>query len=331
MANAKPAGTNPARYRHVTLRPFQDDLAEEVRKGLAARPKFLPCKYFYDARGLALFEEITKLPEYYLTRTETGILARQAAVIINQCPPNLALAELGSGNSVKTRLLIEPCLARQQNLVYYAIDILPSALEESADRLLRAYPTLRVVGLEGEFADGIRYLGSQPGEPRLMAFLGSTIGNFTEEENARFFPMLRQKLRPQDHLLLGVDLLKDPAILLPAYDDAQGITAQFNLNVLARINAALKANFDVTAFRHRAVFNKRRSRIEMHLASVRKQTVEIKDLELRVTFQAGETIHTENCYKHSPEAMRALLARHGFRVVAMYSDPDQWFGLFLVA
>src|SRR5262249_337162 len=156
--------------------------AEEVRKGLTASPKSLPCKYFYDARGLALFDKITELPEYYLTRVETGILTRQAPAIIQQCPLRLALAELGSGSSIKTRLRIEPCLARQKRLVYYPIDILRSALEESADRLLRAYPGLSVVGLEGEFADCIGYLGAQPGDPRLAAFLGSTIGNFTEEE-----------------------------------------------------------------------------------------------------------------------------------------------------
>jgi dimethylhistidine N-methyltransferase len=328
MANAKPAAS---RYTHITLRPFQDHLAEEVRKGLTANPKSLPCKYFYDARGLALFDQITELPEYYLTRVETAILTRQAPAIIQQCPPRLALAELGSGSSIKTRLLIEPCLARQTRLVYFPIDILPSALEESADRLLRAYPRLSVVGLEGEFGDGIGYLGAQPGHARLIAFLGSTIGNFTEEENQRFFAMLRQALRPEDRLLLGVDLLKDPAILRPAYDDAQGITAQFNLNILARINQVLQANFDLTAFRHEARFNEQLSRIEMHLVSTRKQRVKIAALGLKVAFQAGETIHTENCYKHSPEALGALLARHGFHDVTRYSDSDQWFGLFLVA
>jgi dimethylhistidine N-methyltransferase len=328
MANAKPAGR---RYTHITLRPFEDNLAEDVRKGLTGAVKNLPCKYFYDARGLALFDQITELPEYYLTRVETGILTQQAAAIIQQCPPKLALAELGSGSSIKTRLLIEPCLTRQKTLIYYPIDILRSALEESASRLLNAYPTLCVVGLEGEFADGIRYLGAQPGGPRLVVFLGSTIGNFTEEENQRFFGMLRRALRPEDRFLLGADLLKDPAILLPAYDDSQGLTAQFNLNILARINEGLQANFDLTAFRHEARFNEERSRIEMHLVSRRRQAVAIADLGLNVSFQAGETIHTENCYKHSPEALRSLLARNGFQVVTRYSDPDQWFGLFLVA
>jgi L-histidine N-alpha-methyltransferase len=330
MAKAKPASPSSSRYTHITLRPFQDTLAAEVRKGLTATPKSLPCKYFYDARGLALFEKITELPEYYLTRIETSILTHHAAELLGQCPSPLALAELGSGSSIKTRLLIEPCLGRQKDLVYYPIDILASALKESADRLVKAYPLLRVVGLEGEFADGICYLGEQPGPPRLVAFLGSTIGNFTEEENDAFFAMLRRELRLEDHFLLGADLLKDPAILIPAYDDAQGVTAQFNLNILRRINEALGADFDVAAFRHQALFNERQSRIEMHLVSLRKQTVEIGKLGLTAAFEAGETIHTENCYKHSPEALRALLARHGFQVVTRWSDPDQWFGLFLI-
>jgi L-histidine N-alpha-methyltransferase len=163
-----------------------------------------------------------------------------------------------------------------------------------------------------------------------VAFLGSTIGNFTEEENDAFFTMLRRELRPEDRFLLGADLLKDPAVLIPAYDDAQGVTAQFNLNILSRINEALRTDFDVAAFRHQALFNERQSRIEMHLVSLRKQTVEIGQLGLTVAFEAGETIHTENCYKHSPEALGAVLARHGFEVVNRYSDPDQWFGLFLI-
>jgi L-histidine N-alpha-methyltransferase len=330
MAKAKTARSSSSRYTHITLRPFQDTLAEEVRKGLTATPKSLPCKYFYDSRGLVLFDKITDLPEYYLTRVETSILAHHAAALLKQCPSPLGLAELGSGSSVKTRLLIEPCLARQKELVYYPIDILASALKESSDRLLLTYPALRVVGLEGEFSDGVRYLGAQPGPPRLVAFLGSTIGNFTEEENDAFVTMLHRELRPEDRFLLGADLLKDPAVLIPAYDDAQGVTAQFNLNIIRRINEALGADFDVAAFRHQALFNEQQSRIEMHLVSLRKQTVEIGKLGLTVAFEAGETIHTENCYKHSPEALRALLARHGFEVVNRYSDPDQWFGLFLI-
>jgi L-histidine N-alpha-methyltransferase len=304
-------------------------MAEDVRRGLTANPKWLPCKYFYDARGLDLFDRICTLAEYYLTRRETAILRAHAAEVIQRGPAHFALAELGSGSSVKTRLLIEPCLAWQGDLTYYPVDILPNAVEESARRLLADYPALRVVGLVGEFGDGLRYLGEQPREPCLLAFLGSTVGNFNDEENSKFFTALRQALSPPDRLLLGVDLLKDPATLVAAYDDSQGVTAQFNLNLLARINREMAADFDLPSFRHRAIFNAALGRVEMHLVSLRPQKVRVGALGLTVPFAEGETIHTENCYKHSRGAMRALLARHGFRVVDLYTDPKDWFGLFL--
>ena len=319
------------RYKRILLREAQDNMAEEVRKALTANPKWLPCKYFYDAHGMALFDQICNLPEYYLTRVETALLQEHAAALIDLCPNPLSLVELGSGSSVKTRYLIEPCLARHRELTYYALDISPTALKEGARPLLGVYETLKVVGLAGEFADGLRYLGKHQKEPRLVAFLGSTIGNFNAEELARFFTMLRRELRPEDRFLLGADLLKDPAILRPAYDDAQGVTAKFNLNILVHINQELGADFDLTAFRHRAVFNPRHSRIEMHLVSLREQTVWIEGLKLAVPFRAEETIHTENCYKHSQGALRSLLARHGFSVVEMVTDPREWYGLVLVS
>jgi dimethylhistidine N-methyltransferase len=319
------------RYTNVILRTAQDNMAEEVRRGLTATPKSLPCKYFYDARGMALFDQICELPEYYLTRTEAALLREHAAALVGLCPAPLTLVELGSGSSTKTRHLIEPCLARQGELIYHAIDIAPIALEEGARPLLKEYPALRVVGLVGEFADGLRYLGDRPGGPRLVAFLGSTIGNFTEEENQQFFAALRRHLRPEDRFLLGADLLKDPAVLVAAYDDSQGVTARFNLNLLARLNRELGADFDLAAFRHRAVFNPRRSRIEMHLESVRDQAVRIEALGQSFHFLAGETVHTENCYKHSVEALRALLDRHGFTVERLVCDPARRYGLFLVS
>jgi dimethylhistidine N-methyltransferase len=319
------------RFTLITLRQPQETFAAEVRQGLTATPKWLPCKLFYDASGLALFDDICRVPEYYLTRTETAILRQHAAAIIHQYPGPVALAELGSGSSIKTGLLIEPALKRQGHLHYYPIDILASALEDSGRRLLEDNTGLVVTGLVGEFRHGLDYLRGQPGGPRLIAFLGSTVGNFNEEEIDQFFSMLRCCLRTEDRFLLGVDLLKDPKVLLAAYDDSRGVTARFNLNLLARLNRDLGADFDVAAFHHRAVFNEERSRIEMHLVSVRKQLVHIGGLGLTVDFAAGETIHTENCYKHSVQAMTALLERHGLRVLRLDTDPARWFGLFLVA
>src|SRR3990170_2190686 len=323
--------SNEDRYASITLRGVQENLGFDVQQTLTAPIKSLPCKYFYDQQGMALFEQICSLPEYYLTRVETAILKNRAAQIIERCPSDLSLVELGSGSSTKSRFLIESCLARQQKLTYYAIDISPGGLENGLRHLLQEYPQLRAVGLVGEFADGLSYLSTQAGEPRLVAFLGSTVGNFTEDEIARFFTMLREELRPEDRFLLGVDLLKAPAVLEAAYDDSQGITAQFNLNILARLNRELSADFDLAAFRHRAVLNRDRSRIEMNLVSVRNQRVRIADLNLNIDFRQGETIHTENCYKYSQSGMDSLLTRHGFQILGHFTDPHEQFCIFLAS
>jgi L-histidine N-alpha-methyltransferase len=321
----------PARYTNVTLRTAQDTLAEDVRRGLTAPAKWLHCKYFYDSTGSALFEQICELPEYYLTRAETSILHEHTQALVDLCPAPLELVELGSGSARKTRLLIEACLRRQQELTYYPIDIAADALRDAAGGLLADYPALGVVGLVGEYADGLNYLAARDGPPRLVAFLGSTVGNFNEDELAAFLDHLRGTLRPQDRFLLGFDLLKDRAVLIAAYDDAAGVTARFNLNLLARVNGVLGADFDPRAFRHRALFNERRGRIEMHLVSTRPQIVHVRALGLEVRFAEGETIFTENCYKHSRDGMRAILARHGFAVVRAVTDPGGAFCVVLAS
>jgi dimethylhistidine N-methyltransferase len=297
---------------------------------MTAAERWLPCKYFYDSAGMALFEQICELPEYYLTRTEAAILKAQSRAIVDLCPPELDLVELGSGSARKTGRLIAACLRRQQGLVYRPIDIAAPAMEDAARRLLDEYPPLRVAGLVGEYADGLTHLARQEGMPRLVAFLGSTVGNFNDEELAAFLALMRRCLRPEDRFLLGFDLLKDPARLIAAYDDSRGVTAKFNLNVLARVNRVLRADFDLGAFRHRAVFDADRGRIEMHLVSTKAQTVRIAALGLEVAFAAGEAIHTENCYKHSEAGMRAILSGHGLEVVGTFADAARDFCLFLI-
>src|SRR5262245_24856668 len=310
-----------SRYSAVLLRSAEDTLAADVRRGLTFVPKALPCKYFYDPAGMALYDKICELPEYYLTRTETAILQREIDALLSLCPPDLTLVELGAGCGPKTRLLIEACLRRQGSLDYWGLDLAADALEQAAAALLRDFPSLHFLSLAGDFTDGLNYLAQRDGPPRLVAFLGSTIGNLDEQQIHGFFALLHQALRPQDRFLLGFDLRKDPPILVAAYDDAQGVTAAFNRNLLVRINRELLADFDVAAFAHRAVFNSATSRIEMQLVSLREQTVHIGALDLGVSFHSGEAIHTENCYKHSPAAMSHLLARHGLRVVKAVSDP----------
>ena len=321
----------PRRYRSVVLRTAADDFARDVRRSLGTSSKWLPCKYLYDAAGLALFERICELPEYYLTRVESSILHGQGREIVELCPAELTLVELGPGSSKKTRKIIEPCLARQRDLAYFAIDISPDGLQAGAQQLLEEYPALSICCLVGEFADGLRYLAERPGGPRLVAFLGSTVGNFDELEIAEFLGMLHRELRPADRFLLGVDLIKDPALLEAAYDDSEGVTAKFNRNILARINRELSADFDLSSFRHRAVFKRERSRIEMHLVSRRDQRVRIGDLDLEIPFPAGSTIHTENCYKHSLVGMTALLTGHGFQVLRTFTDSAGQYCLFLVS
>jgi L-histidine N-alpha-methyltransferase len=247
------------------------------------------------------------------------------------CPQPLTLVELGSGSARKTRYLIEPCLARQGDLLYCAIDIAAEALEDSARGLLRDYPGLRFLGLAGEFADGLGHLARMKGGPRLVAFLGSTVGNLVPEELSAFLAAVRRALRPEDRFLLGFDLHKDPFVLVPAYDDARGVTARFNLNLLARLNREYGGDFDLAAFAHRAVFNAERGRVEMHLVSRRPQAVRLPGLGLELLFREGETVHTENCYKHSRAGMQAALERHGLAVRGAFTDPRQWFCLFLVS
>jgi len=319
------------RFTSVILRRSEDTLADDVRQGLTAARKWLPCKYFYDAQGMALFEKICALPEYYLTRAETAILKHHAGQILQLSPRDLSLVELGSGSSTKSRYLIEACLARQSEVVYYAVDISSGALDDGMRQLLRDYPTLRIVELAGEFADGLSYLAREPGGPRMITFLGSTVGNFAEEEITSFLAMVRRATRHQDRFLLGFDLIKDAAFLEAAYDDSQGITAEFNLNLLARLNRELAADFDLGAFAHRAVFDLHRSRIEMHLVSLRHQRVRIDRLALEIELREGETIHTENCHKFSPAGMESLLARHGFQVLRRFTDPQDHFCLVLAA
>jgi L-histidine N-alpha-methyltransferase len=316
-------------FRMVTLSRVENTLAADVAAGLRARPKRLPCKFFYDAAGQALFERICELPEYYLTRTETAILRQHAGAILTFLPPTLGLVELGSGSSRKTRYLIEPLLRRQRELLYHAVDISPQALIEAGTLLVKEYARLQFIGLVGEFAEGLQFLARQGGPPRLVAFLGSTIGNFDETELDDFFHMLRGSLRPQDFFLLGFDLRKDPAVLIAAYDDAAGVTAEFNRNLLIHINRELGANFDVASFAHRAVFDDRRGRIEMHLISIREQTVQIPAIDLEVRFVAEESIHTENCYKHSRAGMEGTLSGHGFRVLHSLTDAKEMFCVLL--
>jgi L-histidine N-alpha-methyltransferase len=307
--------------RHTRTGPQGRGFAADVRSGLTARPKALAPKYFYDKLGSRLFEAITALPEYYLTRAETEILRARAPEIARRFAGPVRLVELGSGSGRKTRLLLQALLARG-SVLYTPMDISVSALEASSRTLLALYPGLEVAALAGDYAGCLAALDD--GEPRpgrtLALFLGSSLGNLDPSEQRDLFALVRTALKPGDAFLLGTDLKKDEGILVPAYADALGVTAAFNLNLLARVNRELGGAFPLQSFRHLARWNREAGRIEMHLESLIDQTIPIRDLEIEVHFAAGETVHTESCYKFDREQIAALAETTGFELAQLWAD-----------
>jgi dimethylhistidine N-methyltransferase len=304
----------------------QSGFAEDVRAGLTATPKTLKPKYLYDALGSLLFEAICLLPEYYLTRAETEIFERRAAEIVAQLPAPITVVELGSGSSIKTRLLIEAILARQPKLCYQPIDISETILEQSAKQLLEDYSGLQITAHAADYTRGISSFARKDGEKVLALLLGSNIGNYMPDEARELLRQIRNALRPGDGLLLGADLKKSCETLEAAYNDALNLTEAFSRNLLLRINRDLNADFDLRQFKHRAFFNEDQSRIEIHLVSLAEQKVNIRGAEsqpaLQVEFQSGETIHTENSYKYDLEALAALAKATGFTPSRVWFDSD---------
>jgi dimethylhistidine N-methyltransferase len=306
-----------------------NSFAEDVRAGLSASPKALPPKYFYDALGSQLFEAICLLPEYYPTRAETGIFETHAAAIVAEAASPVTVVELGSGSSIKTRLLLEALLARQGDLHYQPIDISETILTASASKLLGNYAGLRITAQVADYTRGLGAVVRRPDEGVdervLVLFLGSNIGNYNPADARELLADVRRNLRAGDGLLLGADLKKPVAVLEAAYDDALGVTAAFNLNLLARINRELDADFDLRRFRHHAFFNEAESRIEMHLASRGAQRVTIRKLDLNVEFADGETIHTENSYKYDLDMLASLARGSGFESRRTWLDAEKRF------
>jgi dimethylhistidine N-methyltransferase len=306
----------------MSARAIENLFAQEVRAGLTrAEQKTLPCRYFYDDVGSALFEAITHLPEYGLTRADERILQKHAPAIIDRLPPNLVVAELGSGTGTKTRPVLQ-ALRRRQIVVYYPIDVAGSALAK-CHRELGSLGA--VFPLEMSYLEGLREVTARrsPGQPLLILFLGSTIGNFEPENAIDFLYAIRQILAPGDALLLGTDLLKPVDQLLNAYDDPVGVTAAFNLNVLARINRELDADFDLRQFEHLARYDAEAQRIEMHLRSRIYQIVSIRKADLIVDFVPGETICTEASHKYSLDQVCEMARLSGYRVEMRWVD-EQW-------
>jgi dimethylhistidine N-methyltransferase len=298
-----------------------------VAQGLRSVPKRLPPWLLYDDAGSALFEEITRLPEYYLTRTERAILGTHAAAIMRAAGDPAVMVELGAGSASKTRLLLQAWLAMQPRARYVPVDVSPS-LGQVAAELRADLPGLSVSPVSARYPEQLGFLLRLP-RPRLVLFLGSSIGNYDRADALGLLAALRRCLSPGDGLLLGTDLVKPESVLVPAYDDRAGVTAQFNKNLLHRLNRELGASFDPEDFAHHVRWNAEHCRMELFLRSLTEQRITVDRLGLTVRFARGELLHTENSHKFTGDGVRALLAEAGFALETSWSDRQRWFALHL--
>jgi len=316
---------------------INNEFAKNVENGLADIPKHISPKFFYDKIGSKLFEEICDQPEYYLNRIEAQILKKSASQIIDILDEKaISVIELGNGNSQKTRILLRPFLANWKNVSYFPIDVSLKMLKKSIRDLSREYSNLRIFGVCSDYVKGLikinefmKFKRNIP-DKRLIIFLGSSIGNFDPKEASAFLHSLSKYIRNDDALLIGFDLEKDKSILEKAYNDKKGITSQFNLNVLSRINKELDGSFELSSFEHKSFYNLHEHRIEMHLESKLDQKVRIGAIGKEFHFKEGETIHTENSYKYSKNRLYALVKNAGLQVIANFTDPKNQYSLILL-
>ena len=311
---------------HLTDDDLTTALRSDARRGLTSTPKSLPPKWFYDARGSRLFEAITELPEYYPTRTERALLGRVVGDIARLAQAEV-LVELGAGSAVKTRLLLNASTSAGPLKTYVPQDVSVTALREAARRVVAEFPGLDVHGVVSDFTETLHNLPR--GGRRMLAFLGGTLGNLVPAERAAFLASIREVLEPGEQLLLGVGLVTDPGVLLPAYDDASGVTAEFNRNVLSVLNSRLHADFDPERFRHVALWDADNEWIEMRLEATGDLTATVADLDLVVHFAAGEQMRTEISAKFRLDGVIAELNAAGFGADHVWTDPDDRFALVL--
>lgn len=310
---------------------IEEDAAEggqDVIEGLSGQPKSLPPKYFYDERGSQLFEQICELPEYYPTRTEMAIFKEYSEAIARLTGP-CEIAELGSGSATKTRILLSAYQQANHPLRYLPIDVSGTMLRASAQALLADYPTLSIHGLVSTYETALAHLPPAQLPARMLCFIGSTLGNLQPQECDTFLSHVSQTLKPGDYFLLGLDLQKETAVLEAAYNDSQGITAAFNLNMLRHLNQRFDGNFDLESFAHVAYYNKNKAQIEMHLKSLKEQTVKLKSLDLKADFASGEQLRSEISRKFNLQEISQMLEQHQLPVIKTFTDENQWFGLLL--
>jgi len=322
---AKPRSLETLNYLD---RKYKDDIAKDIREGLAASRRYIPCKYFYDARGSKLFEDICWLPEYYITRSELSIL-REIAPELMGTFAHKDLVELGPGSSLKIQILLDAAgESNRATLRYIPVDISQSAIVETAQGLLKRYPELQVLGVVADFTSQLDILPTE--RPLMFCFLGSTIGNMDEDEGITFMQSISKKMKPDDRLLVGFDMVKSKETLEAAYNDSRGVTSEFNKNVLNVLNKELNANFDPSHFDHLAFFDEAGSRIEMHLMANRDISVKLESIDMEVGFKRGETIHTENSRKFTKKSIEDMAARAGLCTRNWHSDRDGWFSLVVM-
>lgn len=311
-----------------TLSAQQKIEASNVIKGLTQTPKSLPARYFYDDYGSMLFEQICQLPEYYLTRTETAILQKYAGTIA-QITGACELVELGSGSSTKTRILLDACDRLGYPLRYIPIDVSAGILESSARLLLADYPSLQVQALVSTYELALKQLKPSQLNSRVICFIGSSLGNLNPQECQVFFSQITNALAPGEYFLLGVDLHKSKDLLEAAYNDSQGVTAAFNLNMLNHLNHRFDANFDLTQFEHHAFYSETQQQIEMHLRSLQPQNIELRALNLTIKLDLNETILTEISRKFDVNDLKKDLQSQGLKTLNIWTDVNNWFGLLL--
>ena len=317
------------RWTRFEMPGADDDDGRDVIAGLSATPKTLPARYFYDDRGSALFEQITRLPEYYPTRTEQAILDERAADVAEITGP-AELIELGSGSARKTRTLIDAYERGDHPLCYLPVDVSAGIMRDSSQALLRAYPALDVWALVGTYEQALAQLPPRRLSTRMAIFLGSTIGNLSSEELGVFLDNVRRALGDGGYFLVGADLQKPVPILEAAYNDSAGVTAAFNRNMLRHLNERFDGDFDVDGFDHKAVYDREEQQIEMHLVSRGRQQASLSALDLTVEFDPGESVRTEISRKFHVPDITERFAKHGFAVSRTWTDERDWFALFLL-
>ena len=318
------------RYFKPHASNIEKSFAEEIAFSLNEDSKFISPKFFYDKKGSNLFESICSVPEYYPTRTEISILKKLEPDLPSYLNENVRLVELGSGASVKTRLILDVFTKLQAKTEYFPIDI-SEILTESSEQLLKDYPTLNITGIIDTYEGGLEFLQNYDDNQNLIIFLGSSFGNFSPHDGEIFLKKIFSTMKKGDLFLIGLDLVKDKKILESAYDDPSGVTAKFNLNVLSRINDELDANFIINNFSHYSIYNENDQRIEMNLKSLIPQSVIIKKSNLSLNLDEGELIHTEYSHKYNPSQIKTLLCDIGFEIKNMWLDDKKYFSLTLVS